>query len=116
MRSLLVTGSSSGIGRAIAQRLLEEGHQVIGISRTPERFDPGSDRYTTYAADLSEPRAAADIFKYVVSRHSTIDGFVSNAGWGMFGHLENFSAAQIQTFLQGNLLSHVLLARRRSRT
>ena len=41
MRSLLVTGSSSGIGRAIAQRLLEEGHQVIGISRTPERFDPG---------------------------------------------------------------------------
>ena len=111
MRSILVTGSSSGIGRAIAETLLSEGHRIIGISRTPERFNPGTTDYVAYEADLSQPDAAARVFKRAVSAHPEIDGFVSNAGWGAFGSLENFSAAQIQTFIQGNLLSHMLLAR-----
>ena len=51
----LVTGVSSGIGFAIAQRLLKEGHAVLGISRRQvEMGNPEIENFTSISLDLSD--------------------------------------------------------------
>ena len=49
---VLITGSSQGIGAAIARKFLEEGHTVIGIDRQPASFSDG--RYTHHQMDIRE--------------------------------------------------------------
>lgn len=48
-RKALVTGAASGIGRAIVQRLVEEGHSVLSVDLQPDAEGPG----TPFAADLT---------------------------------------------------------------
>ena len=50
---IIVTGSSSGIGKSISESLLEKGATVIGLSRTQRAFIPKSDRYRWYSCDIS---------------------------------------------------------------
>jgi len=86
MRRILVTGSSRGIGRAIAARLIEEG-AVVGVhGREPERsaraaeeLGPGA---VPLAADLARPEEAEGLVLRFVEAAGGIDGLVNNAGAG----------------------------------
>ena len=53
-RHILITGSSSGIGRAISVKLLEEGATVYGIARNHKKFQPNTDRYRPITADVTD--------------------------------------------------------------
>ena len=53
-RKVLITGSSSGIGRATAELLLGRGAAVIGIARDHTKFAPGFSRYDPVTLDLSK--------------------------------------------------------------
>ena len=53
-RHILITGSSSGIGRAISVKLLEEGATVYGIARNHKKFQPDTDRYKPITVDLTD--------------------------------------------------------------
>ena len=110
-RIAVVTGSSSGIGRATATRLLEAGFTVIGLARHHNQSEISHDRYHPCTADFSDieklDKIAADISK----DHPEISVLVCNAGFGDFRHLENFSYKQIQEFLNVNLIAHIVLCR-----
>ena len=97
-RIAVVTGSSSGIGRATATRLLEAGFTVIGFARHHNQSEISHDRYHPCTADISKD-------------HSEISVLVCSAGFGDFRHLENFSYKQIQEFLNVNLVAHIVLCR-----
>lgn len=59
MPNALVTGASSGIGRALAVRLLDKGYTVLGIGRNEEQLKELASKYTGFTymvADLSNPR------------------------------------------------------------
>jgi NAD(P)-dependent dehydrogenase (short-subunit alcohol dehydrogenase family) len=74
MTTILVTGSSRGIGRAIAAALRARGARVIGHSSLHEDAD-------TIAADLSHPPAPQALWEQALERAGgTIDGLVNNAG------------------------------------
>ena len=104
-----MTGSSSGIGRAISQDLLSHGYKVIGLARDHKKFDPKNKRYFPYEIDLTDFDRTVSLLKRILVNHEEINILVSNAGFGKFQSLENFSIKQIQSFLDLNLLSHILV-------
>jgi len=109
-RKILITGPSSGIGKAIAENLLQAGHQVLGLSRRAQGcFDHPS--YQGITADLSQLQQLPDLLKKICKQHPDIDGLILNAGQGRFAKLEEFSAAQICAMIDLNLSSPLIIAR-----
>ena len=83
-RVILITGSSSGIGRAIADIFLNDGATVIGIARSHDKFQPNTKRYKTFTVNVSELNALLDCLKEILSSYTNLNGLVSNAGYGQF--------------------------------
>jgi len=110
-RIAVVTGSSSGIGRATASRLLEAGFTVIGLARHHNQSEMSHDRYHPCTADFSDIEKLDKIAANISKDHPEIRVLVCNAGFGDFRHLENFSYKQIQEFLNVNLVAHIVLCR-----
>ena len=106
-RRVLVTGSSSGIGRAITLHLLDQGHTVWGISRSSQQ-DIDHPRFNSFPFDLTRLKTAhAKDF----SPFEPVDALICNAGQGLFGHLETCSIAAIQKTFEINTLSTIYLVK-----
>jgi 3-hydroxy acid dehydrogenase/malonic semialdehyde reductase len=110
-RTIVVTGSSSGIGRAITETLLKAGAEVVGLARNHEKFTPEVSHYKYYKVDISDLENLPKTFLKILKNHPKVDGFVSNAGYGDFKSLENFSPTQIISYLNTNLTSHIIMTR-----
>ena len=84
-RVAVVTGSSRGIGKAIAQRLVEEGARVIGISRTPAQpWSTHSDEpVLSLVADVGDSAEVCDAMETGVERFGRLDIVVNNAAIGL---------------------------------
>jgi short-subunit dehydrogenase len=109
-RKILVTGASSGIGRAIAQQLLSRGDTVVGLSRQPQRLGE-FENYIPEACDFSDLKALPVQLKQLSKRHKDIDAVVCCAGKGLFGCLEEFSYAQISELMNLNFTSQAFVLR-----
>ena len=110
-KCVLVTGSSSGIGKAITAKLLDLGAKVVGISRDHKKSIIQHDNYITYTLDISDIHNLEKNIKLILKDHPKINGLVSNAGNGEFGPLENFSVDQINNFISMNLTSHLIITK-----
>ena len=67
---VLITGTSQGIGKAIAERFLREGHEVIGIDRQPSGIS--GEHYSHYQCDVRDFDALPDV--------SAVNILINNAG------------------------------------
>ena len=110
-KCVLVTGSSSGIGYEITLKLLGLGAKVIGIARNHDRSKLENKNYTTYKCDVSAHQKLEILLKQILKKHPQINCFISNAGFGDFGPLENFSTLQIKNFIATNLTSHIVMTK-----
>lgn len=110
-KCVLVTGSSSGIGYEITLKLLGLGAKVIGIARNHDRSKLENKNYTTYKCDVSAHQKLEILLKQILKKHPQINCFISNAGYGDFGPLENFSTSQIKNFIATNLTSHIVMTK-----
>jgi len=107
-RTLLVTGVSSGIGLAVARRLLAEGAQVVGVARRALESTLG-EHYYPLPLDLAETDTLPDRLVETSRRFPAIDGLVLCAGLGDFGSLEEFSHQRIRRLVEVNLVSNLYL-------
>ena len=110
-KCVLITGSSSGIGYEITLKLLELGAKVIGIARNHDKSKLENKNYTTYRCDVSAHQKLEILLKQILKKHPQINCFISNAGYGDFGPLENFSTFQIKNFIATNLTSHMVITK-----
>ena len=107
-KKFLVTGSSRGIGKTITENLLNAGAYVVGVSRNKSNFI--SENYEHVLFDLSKTDFIPSFFLKLLKTHD-IDGLISNAGFGKFENIENFSPKQIQELININFTSHIMLTR-----
>lgn len=110
-RTVLVTGASSGIGRAIAQHLLQQGHTVIGVSRNCQKFTRQMVNFSSVQLDLSQLNELPQRIHQLQQTFPDIDAVVFCAGMGRFGSLEEFSYTQIEALMNLNFTSQVFLTK-----
>src|SRR5688500_4566438 len=99
-KTALVTGASSGIGRASAAALARAGFTVFGTSRRPT--NDGPDQVSMLACDVTDEDAVKALVSSVLSRTDRIDVLVNNAGIGLLGGAEESSIAQVQALFNVN--------------
>lgn len=97
----LVTGASSGIGRATADALLSAGYRVFGTSRRGAAENSGG--ITMLACDVTDDASVAKVVDDVLAKAGRIDLLVNNAGMGLFGGAEESSIAQAQALFNVNV-------------
>ena len=110
LRTVLVTGSSRGIGRAICERLWGQGHTVVGLARHPE-IENSPKNYRPLPMDLSCLEAIDVGLRKMLAEYPMLDAVVSNAGAPAFGNLEEIAHRQIESSIALNLTSHMLVTR-----
>ncbi|MGY6274164.1 SDR family oxidoreductase [Methylomonas sp. MgM2] len=110
-RTVLVTGASSGIGRAIARSLLKQNHVVIGSSRDTRRFEKTHPAFIPIELDLSRLNDIAFVAKRLQKDFPELDAVIFAAGYGQFGSLEQWSFSQIQQQITVNFTAQALLTR-----
>jgi NAD(P)-dependent dehydrogenase (short-subunit alcohol dehydrogenase family) len=106
----LVSGVSSGIGRAVASTLAAHGYQVYGTSRNPHRAEP-IPGVELVRLDVTDDASVTAAVATVVERAGRIDVLVNNAGFGVFGAAEESSVAQAQQLFDTNFFGLVRLTR-----
>lgn len=90
----VITGSSTGIGRATALRLARDGHQVVATMRTPNASDIEDSAKTegltldVRPLDVTDDTSVETLFKRVIADYGRVDVLVNNAGLGVGGIFE----------------------------
>ena len=105
----LVTGASSGIGRAVARRLCDRGMRVAGCARRHERLeqlaDELGDRFLPVRCDLTSLDQIDRMFAAITSRWGGLDILVNNAGFGRKAPLLAFEPEIWRDILAVNVLA-----------
>ena len=106
-RAALVTGAASGIGRAVAGRLVADGWDVLAVDRTPDRDGPGE----PFASDLATRAGNEAAVGAALERFGRLDAVIPNAGFQHVAPIEEFSEDEWDRLLAVLLTSPFLLAK-----
>jgi NAD(P)-dependent dehydrogenase (short-subunit alcohol dehydrogenase family) len=100
--SVLVTGASSGIGAATARLLRQRGFRVFGTSRRPELLGGEAPDVEWIAMDVCDEASVQAGVDQVLRSAQRLDGLVCNAGFGIFGSVEEVSIAEAKAQFETN--------------
>jgi 3-oxoacyl-[acyl-carrier protein] reductase len=117
VNNVVVTGAGRGLGFAIAERLVRDGYNVIGVGRTLsrdyreliDRADAGVVSFHEY--DLQDLAGIPEFIAGIAKKSGTIFGLVNNAGIGLDGVLATMHVRDIGAVLRVNLEAPIILAK-----
>ena len=115
MSTVLVTGASRGIGRAIVARFVEGGCKVIACARSGPSLQALAEQFPQVdciACDMRDEAAVDALARTVQERHGSIDLLVNNAGQYRPGKISEESDEALMDMLQANLFGAYRLTRR----
>lgn len=115
-KTVLITGSTAGIGYAAARRFLDEGARVVINGRTEERVEQARATLRVHAPDATIEGIAADVAtatgcRAIADRFPDVDVLVNNAGIFAPRPFEEISDHEWLSFFETNVMSGVRLAR-----
>jgi short-subunit dehydrogenase len=100
----LVTGASSGIGEAVAQRLISMDITTFVAARSVERMKHLQDQGArVLKLDLTDEQSIDDCFKTIRSEFAGVDILVNNAGYGAYGSIEEIPMQEARRQFEVNL-------------
>ena len=112
MLRVLITGCSSGIGRALADAFKAAGHEVWASARKPEdvaRLTAAG--FTAVQLDVNDPHALAQLAERLAHEGSGLDVLINNAGYGAMGPLLDGGVEGLQQQFETNVFSVVGVTR-----
>lgn len=102
---ILITGGSSGIGKAIGEYLTERDYQVYGTSRNPQKVTESS--FPILKMDVNDTSAIKAVISDILSKSQKIDVVINNAGVGITGPIEETPEDEIKKAFQTNFLGPI---------
>jgi NAD(P)-dependent dehydrogenase (short-subunit alcohol dehydrogenase family) len=107
----LITGSSRGLGRALADAVLAAGHRLVATARDPGRLSDlvarHGDRVRAVALDVTDERAALGAVQSCIDAFGRLDVLVNNAGYGDLASIEDTSLKDFRAQIETNLFGVV---------
>ena len=106
---VLITGGSSGFGKLTAKTFHRQGWQVIATMRTPEQETELNklNNLLLTRLDVTDQASIHQAITISINKFKRIDALVNNAGYGVVGHLEEFSTDEIQKQISTNFIGVV---------
>ena len=102
---ILITGGSSGIGKAIGEFLLEKGFVVYGTSRNPSTVE--NSKIKLEVLDVRNPESIKTCISKIIENEGRIDVLINNAGVGITGPLEEIPLEEIKNNFDTNLFGPI---------
>jgi NADP-dependent 3-hydroxy acid dehydrogenase YdfG len=105
-KTVLITGASTGIGKATALYFQQQGWNVIATMRNPEHGKElqALDRVLVTALDVTKPDSIQRAMKTGLERFQSVDVLVNNAGFGAYGPLEATSMETVRRQFDTNVI------------
>ena len=113
----LVTGGGTGIGRAVAQELLQLGAKVVIASRKPEHLEPAVVELSKFGevialpCDIREPARVEALVTQILERHGKIDVLINNAGGQFPSPAMAMSVKGFEAVIRNNLTGTFAMTR-----
>ncbi len=113
VQTILITGVSSGVGKALAEQALRQGHTVIGTVRKQADRDAFEQQAHGRAhgriLDLSNTTSIPDAIADIVETLGPIDVLINNAGYGLVGPVEECTLDQIRAQFEVNVFAQLVV-------
>lgn len=111
----LITGCSRGLGRALAQAVLEAGHHLVATARNPQDLAGlaarHGDRLRLTALDVTDPASATAVVDLAVAAFGGLDVLVNNAGYGNINAVEDTSLEDFRAQIETNLIGTIIMTK-----
>ena len=111
---VIVTGSSRGIGKAVALLLAQKGAKVVINGRNPERLQKAVSEFelknllvTAIEADIGNSQACERLVDQTIDLHGKLDILINNAGLSMEGTIADSQPGVFQQIIETNILGHL---------
>lgn len=112
----LITGASSGLGKAMAEYAISQGCFVIGTFRQANQAEAFKNKYkkkvSTYIVELSKHEDILQMLKSIELEHGRIDVLMNNAGYGLMGAIEEISIEEARDQMEINFFSVFYLSQK----
>ncbi|NKF25183.1 SDR family NAD(P)-dependent oxidoreductase [Pseudomonas sp. BGM005] len=110
---VLVTGASSGMGKAFVKALLAEGMTVYAVARRVEQMqDLEQLGAFTMGMDITREADVEAVVQWIETTHGSVDVLINNAGFGMYGAMEDISIEEARYQFEVNLFGLARLTQR----
>lgn len=110
MKTALVTGSNSGLGKALCETLLSAGFRVVATARDTSQLPPSNTHRLSLALDVNNPQQIDDAVNQAAQWAGKIDVLINNAGFGQMGPLLELDHQQLSHQLNTNVIAPICLA------
>jgi NAD(P)-dependent dehydrogenase (short-subunit alcohol dehydrogenase family) len=111
----LITGSSRGLGRALAEAVLEAGHRLVATAREPAQLAGLAARHgdsiRVVALDVTDPAAAQAAVHAAVDNFGGLDVLVNNAGYGNVNSIEDTGLDEFREQIETNLFGTIIVTK-----